>query len=131
MALTKEQIKNLVNDYLIPGVMVLVAEKNEEIFVLLRQLGKRLEDLEAHKHDHPLEKQRKKGISYQDLSKEKKKKRHAYAYVTVECPHCQRRVTYKYPDDKDDIECGACSHTINFNMAEIKHISEIQYEERK
>jgi len=74
------KLAKLVNDYLIPGVMVLVAEKNEEILVLLRQLGKRLEDLEAHKHDHPLEKQRKKGISYQDLSKEKKKKRHAYAY---------------------------------------------------
>jgi hypothetical protein len=49
----ENDIKRLVEEYLIPGVMVQMAKKNEEMLVFIREIKERLDDLEAHKHDHP------------------------------------------------------------------------------
>lgn len=68
----ESDIKRLVEEYLFPAVQVEIAQNKEDVLVFMRELKKRVEDLEAHKHDHPLEKHRRRGVSYQDLSKEKK-----------------------------------------------------------
>ena len=70
--ITADTLKKLVMEYLFPAVQVEMAQNKEDLLVFIRELKKRVDDLEKHKHEHPLEKHHVTGISYQDLSKEKK-----------------------------------------------------------